>query len=102
MMSENTLDIAVHPCFLYESLGCMIVFIILHMYSYKRSKLYPGKIFLLYMLTYSAIRVVIEDLRTDSLVIPGTHLRVSQILGIFLVATSSILLIINKKKHLPN
>ena len=102
MVSENTLNIAVHPCFLYESLGCMIVFFILHVYSYNQKNLYPGKIFLLYMLTYSSIRVIIEGLRTDSLIIPGTCLRISQVLGILLVCVSSIWLIINKKKHLPN
>ncbi len=97
MMSENTSKITVHPCFLYESLGCLIIFIILHIYSKQKSKI-DGQIFLMYLLFYGILRAIIEGLRTDSLIIPGTALRVSQILAIGLVIISIYGLIINNKQ----
>ncbi len=100
MMSENTFFKTVHPCFLYESLGCLICFVLLHFYSSK-TKFKPGNIFLLYLLLYSALRALIEGLRTDSLIIPGTSVRVSQFLAVLLFITSLILLIIQKHKIKP-
>jgi phosphatidylglycerol:prolipoprotein diacylglycerol transferase len=72
-----------HPCFLYESLWNIIGFIILHFYSKKRK--FDGEIFLLYIAWYGLGRVFIEGLRTDSLYIPGTNLRVSQLVALLSV-----------------
>ena len=70
---------SVHPCFLYESLWNLVGFILLHFYSKKRR--YCGEIFLLYVAWYGFGRGMIEGLRTDSLYLWGTSLRVSQALG---------------------
>jgi len=70
---------SVHPCFLYESVWNLIGFIILHFYSKKRR--YCGEIFLMYVAWYGFGRGLIEGLRTDSLYLFGTGLRVSQALG---------------------
>ncbi len=80
MLSENTFGDTVHPCFFYESLGCFACFVFLHFYSLNR-KYKPGKIFFLYMLIYGLMRIFIEQLRTDSLLIPYTSIKVSQLVG---------------------
>lgn len=57
----------VHPCFLYESVWCLIGFILLHTLS--RHRKFKGEIFLGYGALYGLGRFFIEDLRTDSLMI---------------------------------
>jgi phosphatidylglycerol:prolipoprotein diacylglycerol transferase len=69
----------VHPCFLYESLWCLIGFVALHFYM-KRFKTFDGEIFLLYVVWYGTGRSWIESLRLDSLTAGG--FRVSQVLAI--------------------
>lgn len=98
MLSENTNAVAVHPCFLYESVGCFIIFLILHFLS-KNLKQIPGATFLLYTILYGILRAGIEGLRTDSLVIPGSCLRVSQVLAILLCGISSFLIFALFYKH---
>ena len=68
-----------HPTFLYESVWNLIGFVLLHFLSKKRK--YDGQVFLLYLGWYGLGRVWIEGLRTDSLYIPGTPIRVSQLLA---------------------
>ncbi len=68
-----------HPTFLYESLWNLLGFVLLHFYSRKRK--FDGEIFVGYLAWYGLGRAVIEGLRTDSLYIPGTGIRVSQLLA---------------------
>ena len=68
-----------HPTFLYESLWNALGFVILHFLSKRRE--YDGQIALGYVVWYGLGRTFIEGLRTDSLYIPGTQLRVSQLLA---------------------
>ncbi|MBR7179805.1 MAG: prolipoprotein diacylglyceryl transferase [Oscillospiraceae bacterium] len=68
-----------HPTFLYESVWNALGFVILHFLSKKRE--YDGQIALGYVVWYGLGRAFIEGLRTDSLYIPGTELRVSQVLA---------------------
>ena len=68
-----------HPTFLYESLWNALGFVVLHFLSKKRT--FDGQIALGYALWYGLGRTFIEGLRTDSLYIPGTTLRVSQVLA---------------------
>ena len=81
MISENTVIdgqvVAVHPCFLYESLWCLLGFVLLHFYGKYRQR-YAGQIFYMYLLWYGFERTVVEGLRTDSLYLP---FRVSGALG---------------------
>lgn len=53
-----------HPVFLYESLWCIIVAIVLLRISHKRN-LAPGSIFALYVALYSLGRGFIESIRID-------------------------------------
>ena len=68
-----------HPTFLYESLWNALGFVVLHFLSKKRT--FDGQIALGYALWYGLGRTFIEGLRTDSLYIPGTALRASQVLA---------------------
>ena len=61
--------IQVHPTFLYESLWCMVLLIIL--FAYRKHKKYEGELFLLYLFGYGLGRLWIEGLRTDQLLLPG-------------------------------
>ncbi|HJB27021.1 MAG TPA: prolipoprotein diacylglyceryl transferase [Firmicutes bacterium] len=84
----------VHPCFLYESIWCLIGFILLHLYTKHRK--FDGEMFLMYVGWYGLGRAVIEGLRTDPLLIGG--LRVSQILAIVCVIVSVILILVVRSK----
>lgn len=99
MVSENTGNIAVHPCFLYESIWCLLGFVLLHFFS-KKFRKYDGQIFLLYMVWYGFERMIVEGLRTDSLYTPFFNLRVSQIFSLVIMIVGVVFLIINgvKKK----
>lgn len=82
-----------HPTFLYESVWNLIGFILLHFLSKKRK--YDGQTFLQYLAWYGLGRVWIEGLRTDSLYISGTDIRVSQLLaGLSFVAAVGVMLYI--------
>ena len=85
----------VHPCFLYESLWCLIGFVLLHFLSRRRR--YDGQILLWYIVWYGAGRAVIEGLRTDSLMIGPV--RASQALAIVCVIAGIAALIIFGKKY---
>ena len=71
--------IYVHPTFLYESLWNVLGFVLL-MFLYKRKK-FDGQICLSYVAWYGLGRMFIEGLRTDSLYIGNTGIRVSQLLA---------------------
>ena len=77
-----------HPAFLYESLWNITGLLIIHIFSKKSKAKYPGQFFLFYVAWYGLGRFMIEGLRTDSLMIPGTQMRASQWLAAisFLVA----------------
>lgn len=97
MVSENTGNIAVHPCFLYESLWCLLGFVLLHFFS-KKFRKYDGQIFLMYLAWYGFERMIVEGLRTDSLYTPFFGLRVSQILSLVIMVIGLVFLIINHVK----
>lgn len=83
--------IQVHPTFLYESLWCLMVLII--MLIYRKHKKFNGELFLVYLFGYGLGRFWIEGLRTDQLLIPKIGLPVSQILAGVLVVVSLALII---------
>ncbi len=97
MVSENTGNIAVHPAFLYESLWCLLGFVLLHFFS-KRFRKYDGQIFIMYMVWYGFERMIVEGLRTDSLYTPFFNLRVSQIVSLVIMVAGIVFLIINQVK----
>jgi phosphatidylglycerol---prolipoprotein diacylglyceryl transferase len=82
----------VHPTFLYESLWDIAGFILIHIFS-KRHRKYDGQIFLLYLAWYGFGRFIIEGLRTDSLYLFSTDIRVSQIVAALSFAAAVYILI---------
>jgi phosphatidylglycerol:prolipoprotein diacylglycerol transferase len=68
-----------HPTFLYESVWNLIGFTLLHFYSKRRK--FDGEVFALYVAWYGLGRFFIEGLRTDSLYLGSTGIRVSQMLA---------------------
>ena len=88
--------IQVHPTFLYESLWCMVLLIIL--FAYRKHKKYEGELFLMYLFGYGPGRFWIEGLRTDQLLLPGVGIAVSQLLaGAIVVGTGAAMLYLRKK-----
>ena len=92
MLTFGTYDMVyVHPTFLYESLWNLIGFIGVNIfYKHKR---YDGQIFLMIFGWYGLGRMMIEGLRTDSLYLFGSSIRVSQALAAVLFVTCTTLLI---------
>lgn len=89
-----------HPAFLYESVWNLVGFVLIHFLSKKRK--FDGQVFLLYLAWYGLGRVWIEGLRTDSLYLFGTGIRVSQLLaGVSFAAAAGLLLWIGLVKK-PN
>ena len=92
----------VHPTFLYESLWNILGLIVLHIWSKKGKRKYDGQVFWLYILWYGLGRAWIEGMRSDSLYIGSTDIRVPQLLGIVRAVVSLVILIINaRKQHGP-
>ena len=61
----------------------------------KKHRKYDGQILLIYLSWYGIGRYFIEGLRTDSLYLFGTGVRVSQLLALVLFGVSSVLLVHN-------
>ncbi|MBR1457667.1 MAG: prolipoprotein diacylglyceryl transferase [Oscillospiraceae bacterium] len=93
--------IFVHPTFLYESLWNLIGFLVLLILLYRGLRRYDGQFTLLYYFWYGLGRSWIEGLRTDSLYIPGTGIRVSQALSLALVVITLVLLLIQSRRPHP-
>lgn len=97
LIVENGIEyIQVHPTFLYESLWNLGV--LLFMLWYRHRKHFNGEMLLIYFIGYGIGRTWIEGLRTDSLLVPGTGLAVSQLLSVALAVVSMIVLIYLRKK----
>lgn len=84
-----------HPTFLYESCWNLLGFLLLHFYFRKRRK-YDGEIFLIYAAWYGLGRTIIERLRTDSLYLFSTNIRVSQLIAALSLLTALIILFWNR------
>lgn len=85
------------PTFLYESIWCIIGFILLLIIRRKDKYHTKGLLVTIYLIWYGIGRLIIEGMRTDSLYL-GTF-RISQIVSIilFLVGIISLIKIIRRK-----
>ena len=90
-----------HPTFLYESVWNLAGFLALHFLAKKRR--FDGQIVLSYLAWYGLGRVWIEGLRTDSLYLFGTGIRVSQLVAALCVvfAGGALAYILLRKKPGP-
>ena len=94
----------VHPTFLYESLWNLLGIIILHFWS-KKQRLFDGHLFLMYLTWYGVGRGIIEGLRSDSLYLFSTGIRVSQLLAVLTAVVSVTLIAViaaDHKNHVSN
>ena len=85
-----------HPTFLYESLWCLLGFIILLIIR-KLTKRKKGLLTYSYFIWYGLGRLFIEGLRTDSLYLGS--IRISQLVSIILILTGIIGIIIELFKR---
>lgn len=101
LVEANGQTVYYHPTFLYESVWNLVGFIGLHVYSKRRK--FDGEVFLLYMGWYGLGRAWIEGLRTDSLYLFSTGIRVSQLLAVifFVVSAAAIVWVRLKRKPTP-
>ena len=83
------------PTFLYESLWCLIGFILLIIIR-KNKKLKIGMITSIYLIIYGIERLFVESLRQDSLMF--LNLKIAQIVSIIMILSGIILLIYSLKK----
>ena len=96
--------IQVHPTFLYESFGCLLlVLIMLLVWKYRKT---GGVVFCTYFIGYGILRFFIEGLRTDQLILWGTGIPVSQLLSVLLALSGALLLFflrmrMHKRKRSP-
>ena len=89
--------IQVQPTFLYESFFNLCLLLIIM--AFRKKKKYHGEVFLWYMCGYGVIRVFIEQMRTDQLIIGSTGVPASQLLAGLLAVGCGSLLIYNRIKH---
>ena len=76
----------VHPTFLYESLWNLIGFILINAF-YKKKK-FDGAIVCAYLGWYGLGRLFIEGLRTDSLYLGSTNIKLSQLVALVCIVLS--------------
>ena len=82
----------VHPTFLYESVWCLLSFLVLHIVvTYFRK--FKGEVFMMYGVLYGLERMIVEGMRTDSLYIGSTSIRVSQVLSAVIAAVALVALV---------
>ena len=77
-----------HPTFFYECVWNLVGFGLINLF-YKHKK-FDGQIALMYFGWYGFGRMLIEGFRTDSLYVPGTTIRISQLLGLVCFVVSVI------------
>ncbi len=85
----------VHPTFLYESVWCLLGFVLL--WAYMKRRKFHGELLLLYIAWYGAERFFVEGLRTDSLMLG--RFRVSQLIAAASVLASLALWLALRKKY---
>lgn len=83
-----------HPTFFYESIWCIVGFIILLIFKHRKyTKI--GQTTSLYLIWYGIGRFLIESLRTDSLMLG--NLKVAQLVSILMITAGIIIFIIKSK-----
>ena len=96
VMVNGTEYIQVHPTFLYESFSCLLLFILLILF--RKFQQYDGEVLLWYAGGYGLERMLVEGLRSDSLMIGSSGIRVSQLLSVLIFTVSLIILVWNRIK----
>ncbi len=86
-----------HPTFLYESIWNLLGLALLMLL--RRTKyLYIGDLGLFYLMWYSVGRGIIEGMRTDSLYLGNTGIRMAQLISITLFVSAAVFFILRHYK----
>ena len=88
----------VHPTFLYESVWCLFIFLILLYIDNRRT--FRGQTTCLYGMLYAPERFLVESLRTDSLMIGP--FRQAQVISVFIFVLCFLLYFYFRKKTQKN
>ena len=83
-----------HPTFLYESLGCLLICVALIKID-KRWRPQNGRLFAMYVASYTFLRFFVESLRIDTAKLIG-GLRLNQWTSIIFFTASAVYLIIDR------
>ena len=75
-----------HATFLYESVWDLLLFLILYFYAADKLKRFPGMTLFIYIAGYSVGRLLIEPLRTDSIMMPGLAIPAPSIVSAIMLA----------------
>ncbi|MBO5852884.1 MAG: prolipoprotein diacylglyceryl transferase [Clostridia bacterium] len=90
------IDALAHPCFLYESVWCLVGALVLHQLGKKRR--FSGETALMYCAWYGFGRAIIETMRTDSLMLGNAKVSFLLSLLICVGAVVTIIVVNNKMK----
>lgn len=91
--------VQVQPTFLYESMLCLTIFVILMLV--RRKKKVDGEVFLLYAFLYGFGRFIIEGMRTDQLIlctVGKTAIPVSQVVALLFMIMAVIFFFVGRKR----
>jgi phosphatidylglycerol---prolipoprotein diacylglyceryl transferase len=89
---DYPLDQGFHPLFLYESLWSLLFFIILlNIFQRYRRRLFPGDVFLIYLVQYAFIRFLLETIRVEVTLIGGVNVSQVVVALIFIGALGFLL-----------
>lgn len=83
------------PTFFYESIGCLIGFVLLVLIRLNKN-LKRGTLTATYLIWYGALRFFIESMRSDSLMLG--HLKVAQVVSITFIIVGIVIIILNLRK----
>ncbi|MDO4519292.1 MAG: prolipoprotein diacylglyceryl transferase [Eubacteriales bacterium] len=96
LMNKNLVDIdgvsyiQAHPLFLYESIWCLLLMLVI--LGISRKKRFSGEVFLKYLAGFSFARGILEWFRTDKVGMFGSKISLTMIVSFFAFIISLIVL----------
>ena len=90
IVDGGTEYIQVHPTFFYESV--LNLCLLIYMRCHRKHQKFEGELFWTYIGGYGLIRMFVEGLRTDSLMIGDTGIRVSQMIAAICFITALVMI----------
>lgn len=85
-MIDGQRFIQVRPLLVAAFIWSVIVFLAVFLYKYRKK--YDGELFLVYLMIYSFGRILIEGVRADALLIPGTRWHASCVMSVIMFLLS--------------
>ena len=83
------------PTFLYESIGCLIGFIVLVVLRINPT-IKRGTLTSIYLMWYGILRFIIEGMRSDSLMLGS--LKIAQVISVVAIIVGAIIFVLNLRK----